>query len=111
MFYGMITYEVTLQAEPALGRAVEDHMRREHIPAIFATGCFRQIRFCQASPTRFRTSYEARTSEDVERYLRDHAPTFRAEFQRAFPSGITVTRETWREVESWGMVQGEQHKL
>jgi Domain of unknown function (DUF4286) len=98
----MLSYEVTLQVEPALAAAVEDHMRREHIPGIFATGCFRRIRFWRASPARFRTSYEAGAAADLERYLRDHAATFRAEFQRAFPRGVTVTRETWSEVESWG---------
>jgi hypothetical protein len=98
----MISYEVTLQIEPPLAAAVEEHMRREHIPAIFATGCFRRIRFSRASPSRFRTSYEARAAADLERYLRDHAAAFRAQFQTTFPSGITVARETWAEVESWG---------
>jgi hypothetical protein len=98
----MISYEVTLQIEPAFAAAVEDHMRREHIPGIFATGCFCRIRFWRASPARFRTSYEARVAADLERYLRDHAAAFRAEFQTAFPRGVTITRETWTEVESWG---------
>jgi hypothetical protein len=98
----MICYEVTLQIEPALAAAVEDHMRRDHIPEIFATGCFHRIRFWRASPARFRTSYEARATADLERYLRDHAAAFRAEFQKAFPRGVTITRETWTEVENWG---------
>jgi hypothetical protein len=98
----MLNYEVTLQTEPALAAAVEDHMRRRHIPAIFATGCFRRIRFCRASPARFRTSYEADSAVDLERYLHEHASSFRAEFQSVFPRGVTVTRETWTEQESWG---------
>lgn len=97
----MILYEVTLQVDPAQARAVEDHMRREHIPDMFATGCFHRIRFDQASPTRFRTSYEARTESDLERYLREHAPRFRAAFQARFPTGVTATRETWMSLESW----------
>jgi hypothetical protein len=98
----MISYEVTLQVEPGLAGAVEQHMRREHIPAILETGCFRRIRFWRASPARFRTSYEASEMADLDRYLRAHAATFRAEFQAAFPGGIVITRETWTEVESWG---------
>ena len=97
----MISYEVTLQIEPALAPAVEEHMRQEHIPGIFATGCFSRIRFCRASPARLRTSYEARAAADLERYLRDHAAAFRAEFQETFPGGITVTREIWSEIERW----------
>jgi hypothetical protein len=98
----MIFYEVTLQVEPALSRAIEEHMRQEHIPDIFARGCFHRIRFDRASPARFRASYEARTMSDLECYLREHAPGLRADFQAHFPTGVTVTRETWTLLESWG---------
>ena len=97
----MIFYEVTLQVEPALAPNVEKHMRQAHIPAIFATGCFSRIRFDRASAGRFRTSYQAEGQADLDRYLHDHAPRFRAELQAEFPSGVTVTRETWMQRESW----------
>jgi hypothetical protein len=91
----MVFYEVTLQVQPNLARAVEEHMRTKHIPAIFATGCFRRIRFDTASPARFRTSYEAESQAQLDRYLHDHAPRLRAEFQSEFPTGVRVSRETW----------------
>jgi uncharacterized protein DUF4286 len=97
----MIRYEVTLQVEPALAQSVQEYLRNKHIPEIFATGCFRQIRFDRASPARFRTSYEADSQADLDRYLRDHAPKFRAEFQRDFPEGLTLTREVWKQQEAW----------
>ena len=96
-----ILYEVTLQVEPSLSGPVEDHMRRLHIPRILQTGCFEQIRFDRASPGRFRTTYQARSEADLGRYLREHAPAFRAEFQAEFPQGVTLTRETWRPSEFW----------
>ena len=98
----MIRYEVTLDVAPLMSAAVEEHMRRKHIPAIFATGCFRQIRFERASSHRFRTSYEAETAADLERYLHDHAPALRAEFLAEFSSGVRLSRETWYELERWG---------
>jgi Domain of unknown function (DUF4286) len=98
----MLSYEVTLQVEPQLAPEVERHMRQEHIPAIFATRCFRQIRFSRASAARFRTGYEATSQDELDRYLRDHAPTFRRDFQERFPRGVIVTRETWVEQERWG---------
>lgn len=97
----MIIYEVTLQVEPGLAPRVEEHMRRSHIPAIVATGCFRQIRFSQASPARFRTSYQANTQADLDRYLRSYALKLRAEFQAEFPTGVILTRETWVQREVW----------
>ena len=98
----MILYEVTLQVDPAVSRAVEEHMRQDHIPNIFGSGCFRRIRFDRASPARFRTSYEAPTASDLERSLREYAPGLRADFQAHFPPGVTLTRETWTPLESWG---------
>ncbi len=97
----MILYEVTLQAEPQLAVAVEGYMREHHIPAIFATGCFRRIRFSLASANRFRTSYQADGQADLDRYLKDHAARFRAEFLTRFPTGVNLTRETWVQREIW----------
>jgi len=97
----MISYEVTLQVEPRLAAEVEEYMRQRHIPEIFATGCFRRIRFSLASPNRFRTSYQADGQADLDRYLREHAPRFRADFQTRFPEGVTLTRETWVQREIW----------
>ena len=98
---GSVLYEVTLQVEPARVGAVEEYMRRHHIPAILRSGCFRDIRFDRASPGRFRTCYHAESPAELERYLRDHAPKLRAEFQAEFPGGVTLTRETWTPREAW----------
>jgi hypothetical protein len=97
----MINYEVTLQVEPRLAAAVEEHMRQRHSPEIFATGCFGRIRFSLASPTRFRTTYQADAQADLDRYVREHAPHFRAEFQANFPDGVVLTREIWVQREVW----------
>ena len=98
----MIFYEVTLEVDPSLAAELQKYMRHQHIPAILRTGCFRHIHFDRASSTRFRTCYEAESAADLERYLRDHAPALRLEFQGEFPDQVTVTRDTWVEQESWG---------
>jgi hypothetical protein len=100
----MLLYEVTLDSEPAIAEELEEHMRKTHIPAIAATGCFRQIRFCRSASGRFRTSYEAENQADLDRYFRDHAPALRHEFSREFPKGVTLSRETWALREVWGEV-------
>jgi hypothetical protein len=96
-----ILYEVTLQVEPALAPAVEHYMRTHHIPVILRTGCFYYIRFDRAPEGKFRTSYRAHSSANLERYLQDHAPSVRAEFQAEFPSGVALTRETWTARQEW----------
>jgi hypothetical protein len=78
----MISYEVTLQAQPRLATNVE-------------------IRFSCASPGGFRTAYQANTQTDLDRYVQDHAPRFRAEFLERFPEGVHITRETWVQREVW----------
>ena len=97
----MISYEVTLQVQPQLAAGVERFMTESHIPQIFATGCFREIRFSRASAGRFRTAYHAGTQSDLDRYVQDHAPRFRAEFLERFPEGVSITRETWTQREVW----------
>jgi len=97
----MISYEVTLQLQPELAAAIEDYMRRVHIPAILATGCFQEIRLSFASPARFRTAYAAAEQAALDRYLSDHAAAFRADFLERFPDGVTVTRQTWVQREMW----------
>ena len=97
----MISYEVTLQAQPELADTIEQFMTESHIPEIFGTGCFREICFSRASPGRFRTAYQASTQVDLDRYVQDHAPRFRAEFLERFPKGVSITRETWVQREVW----------
>ena len=101
MTYQAVLYEVTLQVQPALTPAVEHYMRTHHIPGILRTGCFYNIRFDQAGEGKFRTSYRAHSSADLERYLNDLAPALRAEFQAEFPSGVALTRETWTALQEW----------
>jgi uncharacterized protein DUF4286 len=96
-----VLYEVTLQVQPALAPAVEQYMRTHHIPGILRTGCFFNIRFDRAGEGKFRTSYRAHSSADFERYLHEHAPALRAEFQAEFASGVALTRETWTALQEW----------
>ena len=97
----MVLYEVTVDVVPQQTEAFERYMRQTHIPDIFATGCFRYIRFARTSATRFRTSYEAERQEELDRYLREHATRLRADFQAHFPEGATASREVWTEVQRW----------
>jgi Domain of unknown function (DUF4286) len=95
----MIRYEVTLDVEPTKAEAVRAFLHQKHFAEMMATGCFRHISFGLASPTRFRTTYQADTEADLQRYLQDHAAHLRGDFVSRFPSGVTVSRETWTEEE------------
>lgn len=98
----MIRYEVTLEvSDPTLVDAVERYMRDTHIPQIHRTGCFRRIRFERATAARFRTTYEARSQDDLDRYLREHTDELQTLFRAQFPRGVAATREVWRELQHW----------
>jgi hypothetical protein len=97
----MVWYEVTLHLEGVSASALVDYMRRDHIPEIWATGCFRRIRFDQASAMQFRTCYCAETQADLDRYLRDHAAGIRANFASRFSEGVAFTREVWITQQTW----------
>jgi hypothetical protein len=97
----MVLYEVTLDVEPTLAQELADYLRDSHIPQIHQTGCFQKISFQRASSIRFRTSYQAESPSDLERYLTGHAEAFRADFRTHFPTGVTISRETWTEDTTW----------
>lgn len=101
----MVRYEVTLEVVSARAAELEAYMRGRHIPEILATGCFVAIRFERASPTRVRTCYEAASVAQLERYLREHADHFRADFRATVGDAAVPTRETWEEVEAWRLSQ------
>ena len=97
----MVRYEVTVDVDPQHAEVFETWMRQTHSPEVGATGCFLRIRFDRATETRFRTCYHAGNEADLTRYLAEHADGLRKRFARRFPSGATVTRETWTELQAW----------
>jgi hypothetical protein len=97
----VISYEVTALVVPDLAGDYERFMREDHIPAVLATGCFRRASFMRADPDRYRMRYEARSSQDLDRYLAAHAPALREDFAARFPAGVTLSREVWVVLQGW----------
>lgn len=96
----MIHYEVTLECSESTAPALEHWMRNTHIPDMLDTGCFVAIHF-DRNDGRFRTVYQATSRQQLDRYLADHAPRLREHFQKQFPSGVAVSRETWDQLQEW----------
>ena len=97
----MISYEVTVDVDEALAERYIAHMRDRHIPAILATGCFAHAELDRSKETRFRQRYLAVSLADLERYLEEHAPALRKDYDKHFPTGTRLTREIWEEVGRW----------
>ena len=95
----MVIYEVRVKAREDVAEAFNFYMRRKHLREILDTGCFQAIRFERAEDGTFRSRYEAATHADLDRYLKQHAPHFRADFLAHCPEGCTVTREVLETVE------------
>ncbi len=100
----MVTYEVCVELTDAdLVPAFETYMRDKHIPEIFATGCFVHVHFDvdQSNPQRYRTAYHAASQADLDRYMHEHGPAFRADFIAHFPSGVQPARSLWTQQQVW----------
>ena len=97
----MVTYEVTCVLETAHAVEFERFMRERHIPDLLATGCFQRAELLRSAPGRFQARYQAASQADLDRYLSDHAPRLRAEFQARLPRGVQLSRETWLIVQRW----------
>jgi Domain of unknown function (DUF4286) len=96
----MIAYEVTAEIAPELSDRYVRYMTDRHVPDLLATGCFVGAELDRAGPGRFRQRYLADSREDLDRYLAEYAPALRKDFARHFPSGTSLSRETWEELES-----------
>jgi len=97
----MVTYEVIADVEPDAAGRYEAFMRERHIPDVFATGCFQAVSFERAATGRYRIRYQAASQPELDRYLRDHTARLRADFVSHFPSGATLAREVWTELQRW----------
>ena len=95
----MVRYEVRVLVRAELAGAFEAYMREKHLPEILAMGCFAAIRFERSEDGAFRSCYEARNREDLDRYLTGHSGHFREDFMQNFPAGCEVHREMWSEVQ------------
>lgn len=96
----MIAYEVRVTVREDMREAFEFYMRRKHLREILATGCFKAIHFERADEFVYRSRYEAASRAHLDRYLKEHAAHFRADFMVHCPEGCTVTREVLETVES-----------
>ncbi|MGH7710694.1 MAG: DUF4286 family protein [Gemmatimonadaceae bacterium] len=100
----MLVYEVAVTLEQGADADVfVDWMHDYHIPGLLATRCFNAAEFTRddTSHLRFRTRYFAIDREALDRYLAEHAPRLRAEFDRRFGQGTSVRREIWEVLEMW----------
>lgn len=98
---GTAYYEVSVEVPE--GRAAEfvEYMTERHIAEVVATGCFRGASFVTSGEGHFRTTYEAGSRDDLERYLREHADALRHDFLERFPHEVRVSREVWIELRRW----------
>lgn len=96
----MVTYEVTATVRPDLAAAYESYMRR-HVVDVLATGRFFAASFARSEGNGYRTRYDARDQQSLDRYLAEDTARLRADFAEHFPSGVELTREIWQTIEVW----------
>jgi hypothetical protein len=82
-------------------------MTEEHIPDLLRTGCFAEVTLENCGKGEYRVRYGATTGDDLETYLRDHAPSLRLDFASRFPDGVTVSRKEWMILKRFGAHEGK----
>jgi hypothetical protein len=96
-----VTYEVTARVDDALAYDYERFMIETHIPEVVRTGCFLHARLDQGGEGQYRTSYQAVSHAEVDRYLADFAPALREHMTARFPTGVTLSRRVWSARMRW----------
>ncbi len=89
-----IIYEITATVREDLAPDFERYMNDRHIPDVMATGAFESSTFARAGSGRYRISYVS-SRENLDEYLRDHAPRLRSHVAEAFPDGVELSRQKW----------------
>lgn len=97
----MFIYEVSATVKRELVSDYERYMRERHIPDVLATGSFSGAAIVKAGENRYRILYEVVDDATLQQYLDQHAPGLRADFAVHFPTGVELSRETWKVMERW----------
>ncbi|MGX5818291.1 DUF4286 family protein [Chitinophaga lutea] len=81
----MIIYNVTTKISNVIKDSWIDWVKRDHVPAIMATGLFHDFRICRLleqddtdGPT-YTVQYFTDTLENYNTYIQEYAPRFRQE--------------------------------
>lgn len=102
----MLIYEVSGTVNPELVPAYERYMTERHIPDVLATGSFVGAAIVKAGENRYRILYEVADDATLQKYLDEHAPALRADFATHFPTGVELSRDTWRVLRRWSCGEG-----
>lgn len=90
-----LIYEITADVREDLMGEFESYMSDRHIPDVMATGAFESATFSRGEKGRYRISYKT-SREDLDAYIRAHAPRLRAHVSDTFPDGVELSREEWK---------------
>ncbi len=89
-----IVYEITATVREDLIDSFEQYMSGRHIPDVMATRAFISSALTRSGGGRYRIAYQT-TRQDLDTYLREHAPRLRKHIADRFPDGVELSREEW----------------
>lgn len=104
-----ILYNVTVSLEASIYTEWLAFMRTEHIPKIFATGCFSGYKICKmldesADNYTIAVQYFASTLEQFELYQTQFAPALQREYLAKFQSDAPAFRTVLHAIEEGEVV-------
>lgn len=101
----MILYNVTVTIDPQVEAEWIAWMKETHIPEMMKTGCFKEHKFLKLMSDRpdvdgntYAIQYFAIDTEQIDRYLADHAPSLRQSHAERFGDKSAAFRTLLEEV-------------
>ncbi len=93
----MVIYNVTVNIDENVRDEWVTWMQDDHIPKVLATGHFNGSTFSkilaeEAGGFAYSIQYLAKSQEELDKYLADHAPRLRKEFQDSYGSKTVAFR-------------------
>jgi len=86
----MVLYNVTIVLEPSIKADWLQWMKATHIPAVMATGCFKEYKMSQViddrnpDQTTFAIQYLCESHEVLNKYQKEHAPALQADHTKRY---------------------------
>ena len=100
----MILYNVTCNVENSIREDWMDWMKNIHIPEVMETGLFTDNKFYhilieeQNDTTTFSVQYFAKSLNDIDNYLQNHAPDLQKKHMDRYDSRAVAFRTVMQEI-------------
>jgi hypothetical protein len=97
----MINYSILADVPGDLKDAYESYMIDRHIPDLMETGLFTGASISRGENGHYRIDYFLSSRSDYDRYIAEHAPGLREDFEKSFSGRVNTSLTVWETIREY----------